>query len=112
MNGASIRFRIDPVDVPPKKAARRLYLTLEQFRVHLPRLLARGFPMPDPTTGMYDLDAIDRWRHRRHAALFPEMFAAGLASEPQTPVKNLGPVFAEGMAEKRLNRPPRRSRGS
>ena len=29
-------------------------------------LFERGFPRPDPTTGMYDLDEIDRWRAERH----------------------------------------------
>src|SRR5690606_9130818 len=40
----TIRFQVDPRDVPPEKAARRLGLTLERFEDLLPRLLARGFP--------------------------------------------------------------------
>ena len=32
----------------------------------LPDLLKRGFPAADVTTGMFDLDEIDRWRARRH----------------------------------------------
>jgi hypothetical protein len=32
----------------------------------LPALLARGFPRPDPTTGMFDLAAIDHWMTARH----------------------------------------------
>lgn len=60
-----IRYRVDPGDVPPEKAARRLHLTVEQFNEMLPRLRARGFPDADPDTGMYSLDAIDLWRKDR-----------------------------------------------
>ena len=63
---ASIRYRVDPRDVPAAKAARRLHLTLAEFERLLPELTARGFPTADPTTGMYDLDAIDAWRRARH----------------------------------------------
>lgn len=69
----SIRFRIEPADVPPEKAARRLHLTLPEFQDRLPQLLVRGFPPPDPTTGNFDLEAIDRWRRLRHPRLFPEL---------------------------------------
>jgi hypothetical protein len=62
-----VRFRVDPADVPLEKAARRLHLTPEQFRDLLPKLLLRGFPAADPDTGMFDLEAIDRWRRDRHA---------------------------------------------
>ena len=63
---ASIRFRVDPRDVPAEKAARRLHLTLGEFTAKLPDLLVRGFPGPDPTTGMFDLAAIDAWMDARH----------------------------------------------
>jgi hypothetical protein len=36
----------------------------------LPDLLARGFPQADPTTGNFDLAAIDRWCDARHPHLF------------------------------------------
>ncbi len=62
----TIRFNVEPRDVPPDKAARRLGLTLEQFNDVLPQLLRRGFPPSDPDTGNYDLDAIDQWRAARH----------------------------------------------
>jgi hypothetical protein len=65
-----IRFPVEPRDVPPEKAARRLHLTLAEFTAKLPALMDRGFPGPDPTTGMFDLEAIDLWRHARHAHLF------------------------------------------
>jgi hypothetical protein len=56
-----IRQRIEPRDIP--QAARRLHLTLEQFRGKLPELIERGFPSPDPTTGNFFLLASNRqWR--------------------------------------------------
>ena len=70
---SGIRFRIDPRDVPPAKAARRLHLTLSEFERALPELRRRGFPQPDETTGNYDLAAIDDWMDcrsgRREAGL-------------------------------------------
>lgn len=62
----ALRFTVDPRDVPPEKAARRLGLTTDAFEAILPRLLGRGFPPSDPDTGNYDLDAIDAWRSARH----------------------------------------------
>lgn len=67
---SSIRFHVDPRDVPAHAAARRLGLTEAEFRRQLPLLEARGFPPADPTTGNFDLDAIDEWRKRRHPRLF------------------------------------------
>lgn len=69
MSGLSsqIRHAVPPRDVPPEKAARRLHLTLAQFDVLRDKLFDRGFPRPDPDTGMYDLVAIDAWMDRRHA---------------------------------------------
>jgi hypothetical protein len=63
--GGSIRFKVEPRDVPASKAARRLHLSLDEFRVKLPSLLARGFPPPDPTTGHYYLPAVDKWMEAR-----------------------------------------------
>lgn len=78
--GASkIRYRVDPGDVPLEKAARRLHLTPDEFESKLPNLLARGFPPADPDTGMFDLDAIDLWRKRRHSAGFELTAAASVA---------------------------------
>lgn len=67
---AAVRFRVDPADVPAAKAARRLHLTAAEFDRVLPKLLARGFPAPDPDTGHFSLEAIDAWRRQRHPALF------------------------------------------
>nr|WP_244601436.1 hypothetical protein [Rhodoplanes serenus]VCU06556.1 hypothetical protein RHODPL_RHODPL_00004 [Rhodoplanes serenus] len=62
---SSVRMRVDPRDIPPEKAARRLHLTPDRFRELLPALRRRGFPAADPTTGNYDLKAIDAWMDRR-----------------------------------------------
>lgn len=76
---SSLRFQVDPRDVPPEKAARRLGLTMEAFGTLLPRLLGRGFPPSDPDTGNYDLDAIDAWRAARHRRL---LSAPALSEHP------------------------------
>lgn len=71
----TLRFHLPPGgDIPPASAARRLGLSLEQFTAALPQLLAREpkFPPADPTTGNYDLDAIDAWRRARYPHLFGE----------------------------------------
>jgi hypothetical protein len=72
-----LRFRVDPRDVPPQKAARRLHLTPSEFSAKLPELLIRGFPGPDPTTGMFDLAAIDAWMTARHDSAASALTAEG-----------------------------------
>ena len=67
---ASLRYRVAPRDAPATVAARVLGLTEAQFIDKLPQLLARGFPKADETTKLFDLDAIDEWRRRRHPQLF------------------------------------------
>jgi hypothetical protein len=66
----SLRFKVNPRDVPPIAAARCLGLTLEAFYAKLDELRQRGFPAADPTTGNYDLVAIDAWQTARHPQLF------------------------------------------
>lgn len=90
-----IRFRVDPAYAPPDKIARRLCLTESQFRDCAPRLFARGFPMPDETTGMYDLEAVDRWRKRQRPDLYPELTPAPAAVEVVPPRKSMGDRFVE-----------------
>ena len=66
-----MRFRVEPRDVPPQYAARRLGLNYPaEFEAKLPNLIARGFPKPDVDTGNFDLDAIDRWRMARNPHLY------------------------------------------
>ncbi len=95
-----LRFRVDPGDVPPEKAARRLFLTVGQFEASKEALFSRGFPRPDGTTGMYDLDAIDRWRGLRHPHLFPELRGADAAGS-RTPCQDMGDRFREAKERKR-----------
>jgi hypothetical protein len=76
----TLRFKLPPGggDVPPVTAARRIGLSLDAFQDALPGLLARGFPPADPTTGNFDLDAIDAWRRLR----YPHLFANPLTPPP------------------------------
>ncbi len=67
----TIRFKVEPKDIPPAMAARRLGLDAERFAELLPQLMSRGFPPSDPDTGNFDLDAIDAWRAARHRSLLP-----------------------------------------
>ena len=66
VSGERIRFSVAPRDVPPVKAARRLHLTLSEFDAVRDELYGRGFPRPDPTTGMFDLVKIDQWMDGRN----------------------------------------------
>ena len=63
----------DRGDVAPCVVASRLGLTLLEFEARRSELERRGFPEPDETTGRYCIEAVDRWRLRRHARLFPEL---------------------------------------
>jgi hypothetical protein len=58
-------------------AAKMLDLPVDEFRKALPRLLSRGFPAADPTTGKYDLDAVNEWRKIRHPRLFDPVQSTG-----------------------------------
>jgi hypothetical protein len=75
-----MRFHVQPRCVPAQVAARRLGLTLAQFEGALDAMRELGFPLPDPVTGNYDLEAIDRYVERRN----PELFGAITASEAVT----------------------------
>ena len=65
-----IRHKVEPRDGTIAQAARKLHLSFEQFRLKLPELFSRKFPKPDPTTGMWDLKAIDRWQDARNPQVF------------------------------------------
>lgn len=85
----TIRFHVEPRDVPPIKAARRLGLTLEAFNQQLEQLRQRGFPPPDPTTGNYDLAAIEVWQNARNPQLFgqPSLTPAPSAHDAKAVVR-------------------------
>ena len=95
LRAPEIRFRVDPAYAPADKIARRLCLTEAQFADCRPRLFARGFPQPDETTGMYDLEAVDRWRKRQRPDLYPELTPAPAAAEVAVPRKSMGDRFVE-----------------
>jgi len=65
VTGERIRYSVAPRDVPAVKAARRLHLTLCEFEQKKDELYRRGFPHPDETTGMFDLQKIDQWMDAR-----------------------------------------------
>jgi hypothetical protein len=81
----------DRGDVAPSVVASRLGLTVPEFEARRSELERRGFPEPDETTGRYCIEAVDRWRLRRHARLFPELTAAAGAVDA-------GAVFDQRMA--------------
>jgi hypothetical protein len=53
--------------------AELLGLSLFDFEARRPLLRQRGFPEADPTTGLYCIEAVDKWRLRRYPRLFPEL---------------------------------------
>jgi len=67
-------------DVTAAAVADLLGLSLSDFMARDQTLRARGFPEPDPTTGLYCIEAVDRWRLRRHPTLFPELTTAPAAA--------------------------------
>jgi len=67
-------------DVNVSIVAELLGLSLPEFEARRPELRERDFPDPDPTTGLYCIEAVDRWRLRRHACLFPELTTAPTAA--------------------------------
>jgi hypothetical protein len=66
----------------------------DEFALSRSDLERRGFPEPDPTTGLYCIEAVDRRRLRRYPKLFPELTAAPSAVNAAT-------VFAERMGRQR-----------
>jgi hypothetical protein len=104
---SEVRFRVDPGDIPPEKAARRLHLTVDKFNEVLPRLLARGFPAPDPDTGNFALEAIDQWRKLRTPQLFGLTQGPSIAQpdETRSAAPTMGDRFIEAK-ERRRHRGP------
>ncbi len=52
-------------DVAASAVAELLGLSAQDFESRRASLRDRGFPEPDPTTGRYCIEAVDRWRLRR-----------------------------------------------
>jgi hypothetical protein len=66
----------DRGDVPASTVAQRLGMSAADFELRRPELERRDFPERDPTTGLYCMEAVDRWRLRRYPRLFPELTSA------------------------------------
>lgn len=96
-----VRFRMDPAYAPADKIARRLCLTEAQFASCARKLYARGFPLPDETTGMYDIEAVDRWRKRQRPDLYPELTPTQPAADIARPRTDWGARFAEAEERQR-----------
>jgi hypothetical protein len=73
----------DRGDVPRAVVAQHLGLTLADFELRRAELERRGFPEADMTTGLYAIEAIDRWRLRRYPTLFPELTASPMATHAE-----------------------------
>ena len=67
-------------DVGKSAVAELLGLSVSDFETRWSALRERGFPEPDPTTGLYCIEAVDRWRLIRHSQLFPELTTAPAAA--------------------------------
>ena len=78
IGAARARKRVGVGDVTEVEIAAHMGLTALDFRDALPSLLARGFPAPDPTTGRFDLQAVDLWR----AARYPHLYRQDLTGAP------------------------------
>ena len=81
-------------DVIAAVVAELIGLSLTDFEARRPVLHERKFPQPDPTTGLYCIEAVERWRLLRHPQLFPELTAAPTAA-------HAGAIFDERV--RRLN---------
>jgi hypothetical protein len=80
-------------DVAASVVAEVLGLSLADSKARQSALRERGFPEPDPTTGLYCIEAVDRWRMRRHPRLFPKLASAPTAAHAGVAVfdERLGP---------------------
>jgi hypothetical protein len=77
-------------DVTSSAIAELLGLSVADFDARRPALHKRNFPEPDPTTGLYCIEAVERWRLLRYPRLFPELSASPTAT-------HAGAVFDERM---------------
>lgn len=67
-------------DLTPGEVAAALgWESAKAFNDRLADYLKRGFPPPDPMTGRFDPEAVERWRRKRSPHLFPELTAAPAA---------------------------------
>ena len=97
----AVRFKLEPAYASPEKIARLMSLSLIQFEECRPRLYARGFPVPDETTGMYDIEAVERWRKRQLPDFYPELTIPTVAPDKGPPRKSMGDRFVEAQERRR-----------
>lgn len=71
-------------DVAASAVAELLGLSIADFEARREELRRRDFPEPNSTTGLYCIEAVDRWRLRRHARLFPELTTTPAAAHAAT----------------------------
>ena len=81
-------------DVAVPLVAKLLGMSPDEFALWRSDLERRGFPEPDPTTGLYCIEAVDRWRLRRYPKLFPELTTVPAAVDAAA-------VFVERMGRHR-----------
>ena len=86
----------DRGDVAASIVAARLGLALSEFEARRAELEQRGFPESDETAGRYCMEAVDRWRLRRHARLFPELTGAAGAVDARAVVQDRLAVMRKG----------------
>ena len=67
-------------DVTASAVAELLGLSLADFEARRTELRNRSFLEPDPTTGKYCIEAVDKWRLRRYPRLFPELTTSPTAA--------------------------------
>lgn len=71
-------------DLTPGQVATALgWESAKAFQEKLGEYLKRGFPAPDPMTGRFDPEAVERWRRARSPHLFPELTTAPTARNAQ-----------------------------
>ncbi|MGB3024423.1 hypothetical protein [Paradevosia shaoguanensis] len=91
-----MRFHVQPRCTPIEVVARRLGLTLARFQELLPEYRRLGFPVPDPVSGNYDLEAIDRYIDAQNPSLFPQTYAPDRAITDRAVIKQrLAALVAE-----------------
>jgi ABC-type glycerol-3-phosphate transport system substrate-binding protein len=63
-------------------AARRLGISVNDFKERIDAFEKAGFPSPDPVTGHYDIEAIDRYIEARNPKLFGKPDDGGAITDP------------------------------
>jgi hypothetical protein len=88
---SEVRYRVDPGDVPPEKAARRPHLAMARFNELLPKLRCHGFAGSNTTTDMFARDAI-RWERSQGIMYFircGQSIEIGYSDDPRDRRMNL-----------------------